>query len=779
MFSMDEPIRLLLIEDDAEDAARLRELLGAARLASYALDWASSSQEGIERLRRNEHDVCLLDAFMVAADGWDVLHDLERNGCQVPVVILAGEGGTEVALTAMRAGAMDTLDKGALTPELLERVIRYAIQRCQAELALRASEERFRTIIGGINDGLVLADLHGGTLALNPAAMRMHGFESPEQVPRHLSEYHEKFEVRKISGRPEPVALADWPIVRAIRGEVFSGEEYRVQRRDTGQQWIGSYSGTPLRDADGRVSLAIVTIRDVTASKKTEAVLRQSEEKYRLIVESATEYAIFTLDPRWRVTSWNSGAERLLKYSEAEILGQPMSLVFTEEDRRQGGPEADMCDVLATGRTQNDRWYRRKDGSRFWGVGIMVSLRDDGGETVGYLKILQDITERKRAEDALKEADRRKDEFMAMLAHELRNPLAPIRYAAQMLRLAGPTQQNLQKHREVIDRQVSHMSRLLDDLLDISRITRGKIALKREVVDLRAVAERAIEGMRPMIEGRGQHLAFQATSSPLLVDGDPTRLEQIIRNLLHNANKYTEADGCIGLSVELECGDHQGCRAVVRVSDSGVGITADILPHIFEAFVQAEQTLARTQGGLGIGLAMVQRLVQLHGGTVEVHSAGRGCGSEFVVRLPLVEPVIVETAPVRLETYGQRSPAAPCRILVVDDNEDSAASLSDLLGLWGHEVRTAYDGPHALAAARQWRPEVILLDIGLPGMDGYQVAEHLRREPFTEHAQIVALTGYGAEEDRRRAQEAGFDYHLTKPVELERLKAILEKPCAA
>ena len=382
------------------------------------------------------------------------------------------------------------------------------------------------------------------------------------------------------------------------------------------------------------------------------------------------------------------------------------------------------------------------------------------------------LVEQQQDKEALKDADRRKDEFLAMLAHELRNPLAPIRYAAQMLHMNGLAQDQIQKQHEVIDRQVSHMGRLLDDLLEVSRITRGKIQLKREIVDLRSIATQALDSIRPMIEGRGQHLLYEGPSSPLPVDGDPTRLEQIIRNLLHNANKYTEAGGCIKLSLGLET--EKVWRAAVRVSDSGIGIAPEMLPRVFELFSQAAQPIDRPQGGLGIGLAMVKNLVQMHGGSVEAQSAGLGQGSEFIVRLPLAAAALGGLKDV--SALQEQSPGAPSklrRVLVVDDNEDSAASLGELLSLWGHEIQTAHDGKHALAAAREWQPEIILLDIGLPGMDGYEVARFLREDPATSSTILVALTGYGQEEDRRRSQEAGFNQHLTKPVELDRLQAVL------
>ncbi len=380
-----------------------------------------------------------------------------------------------------------------------------------------------------------------------------------------------------------------------------------------------------------------------------------------------------------------------------------------------------------------------------------------------------------RANQQLAEADMRKDDFLAMLAHELRNPLAPIRFAVELLDMAGAASpEQLRKQCEVIQRQVSHMSHLLDDLLDVSRVTRGKIHLHKETVDLRTIVEQAIEGIRMQVQDREQTLKYQRPAEPIHVHGDPTRLEQIVRNLLDNAHKYTESGGTISVTVSVlnEDGTPQ---AEVRVADTGAGINPAILPYIFEPFVQAEQSLARTQGGLGIGLAMVKNLILMHGGSVDAKSSGQGRGSEFIVTLPLAEPA-KPVEPKRIIPQSNQE-AGSQRVLVVDDNIDSASSLSELLELWGHDVRTCHDGTSALVMAREWQPNFILLDIGLPGMDGYEVARQLRLDEKTNGAVLVALTGYGAEEDRRRAQSAGFNEHLTKPVDLGRLGLILQQKC--
>jgi signal transduction histidine kinase len=359
----------------------------------------------------------------------------------------------------------------------------------------------------------------------------------------------------------------------------------------------------------------------------------------------------------------------------------------------------------------------------------------------------------------IQEADHRKEEFLSMLAHELRNPLAPLRNAAQILRLCNPLPPELHAVRDLIERQVYQLVRLVDDLLDISRITRGKIRLQFEPVDVATVFARAVETSRPLIDARRHHLTVGLPPEPLRIQGDPVRLAQVVANLLNNAAKYTEEGGQIWLTAGREGGE-----AVLRVRDTGVGIAADMLASVFEPFTQADRSLDRSQGGLGIGLTLVRRLVEMHGGRVQVASAGPNQGSEFAVRLPL----LAEYHPAEAVTNGTQQPHAGgprYRVLVVDDNADAANSLTVLLRVAGHEVRACYDGPAALEAANTFLPEVVLLDIGLPGMDGYEVARRLRGQVGKEKVLLIALTGYGQEDDLRRSREAGFDHHLVKPVD--------------
>jgi signal transduction histidine kinase len=381
----------------------------------------------------------------------------------------------------------------------------------------------------------------------------------------------------------------------------------------------------------------------------------------------------------------------------------------------------------------------------------------------------REAVERRKAEEALQEADRRKDTFLATLAHELRNPLAPVRNALQIMKMDGVSDATAQQARALMERQVQHLVRLVDDLLDVSRIMRDKIELRNERLELTAIFERAAETARPFFEAQGHELHISLTAPVPVVVGDLLRLSQVVANLLVNAAKYTERSGQVFLS-----GERQQNDVLLRVKDTGVGIAPELLPHIFEPFVQADQTLARTQGGLGIGLTLVRRLTELHGGKVEARSAGRGCGSEFIITLPAAPALTTPTpAAAPAESCGP-----PRRVLVVDDNVDAANSTAALLRLAGHEVAVAYEGAVAVATAPDFRPDIVLLDIGLPVCDGYEVAKALRSQARNGPFILAALTGYGQKEDRKRSRAVGFDYHLTKPLEPETLLRFIASPAS-
>lgn len=486
------------------------------------------------------------------------------------------------------------------------------------------------------------------------------------------------------------------------------------------------------------------------------------------------------------ITSWNSAAERMYGYTAEEAVGQSVTMLLPPERQKE---EDDILRRLRRGESLDHFETIRltKDGRRL-DVSLTVSpVRDQNGKIVGASKSARDITaqkqshrENKQLYEALKDsenryrrlaetltaADRRKDEFLATLAHELRNPLAPIRNSIQLLQMQGVKGSDLSVAHAIIDRQVMQMTRLVDDLMDVSRISQGRVRLRKEKIDLEEVVRTAIETARPVLEEARHELSVELPKLPILLDGDPVRLAQVIANLLNNAAKYTENGGSIRLSARRD-----GNEAVVTVADNGIGIATEHLPRVFEMFSQEAPALQRSQGGLGIGLSLVKGLVELHGGSVSAHSRGAGMGSEFEVRLPIVSRMR-ETAD-ELDKGMLNGSSRCCKVLVVDDNRDHAESLGMLLELKGHVAETASDGQEGIDKAKKFHPEVILLDIGMPKQNGYECAQRIRQQPWGQDLVLVALTGWGQDQDKQMAMEAGFDHHLTKPVDPDSLERIL------
>jgi len=491
---------------------------------------------------------------------------------------------------------------------------------------------------------------------------------------------------------------------------------------------------------------------------------RPDEEQFRLLVESVRDYAIFMLTPEGRIATWNAGAQAIKGYRADEIIGAHFSRFYEPELIARGWPEHELALAKAHGRFEDEGWRLRKDGSRFWASVVITALRDAKGRLRGFAKVTRDLTTRRRLED-LQKTERRMNEFLAMLAHELRNPLAPMRTALDIAQRKKGDLQVQEVTLEMFSKQLAHLTRMVDDLLDVGRITTGKVELRLEDVDLNEALRERVAAFGPTFEARHQTLELMLPDRPTPVRADTTRIAQVFSNLLVNASKFTHERGQV--SVVLH---HEPHHALLQIIDNGVGIEPHLLPLVFDAFVQSERSLDRPGGGLGLGLTLVKALVELHGGTVAATSAGIGRGSTFSITLPLMNSG--NTAP-RQEHLEEPTGGEALRVLVVDDNEDITQSLAMLLRLMGHEVETATDGVQAVEAGRQFLPHVILLDIGLPKLNGYDAARMLRSVPTLRDTLLVACTGYGSAEDRQRALAAGFDRHAVKPVTADTLTAIL------
>jgi len=746
--------------------------------------------------------------------------------------------------------------------------------------------------LSSIGDAVITTDAQGGVTFLNPVAQSLTGWAQKDAAGIPLNTV---FKIINENTRH----VVENPATRALREGLIVGlANHTLLIAKDGTERAIDDSAAPIRNERGEIAGVVLVFRDVTERRQAEQALRESEERFRLLVEGAQDYAIFMLDPQGKIASWNAGAERIKGYHAAEIIGKHFSVFYPRDAIEACWPQHELEIAVAEGRFEDEGWRLRKDGSSFWANVVITAVRDENGNLKGFSKITRDLTERMQKEAQLRESEnrfrrlfetakdgilildfstgqiedansfiaellgysthellgkqlwqiglfkdiqasqaafrqlqeqgyirysdlplqtrdgrivevefisnvyhldlqpviqcnirditerrqleraqaqaevsadlhRRKDEFLAMLSHELRNPLAAIVNAVEVLDLEKHEYPIQEKATNIIKRQVGNLTVLVNELLEVSRILSGGIQLHREDVDLRGLVERALETARPLIEEREHELSVSLPAEPIWLHADPVRLEEVIVNLLNNAAKYTPRGGHIWLSIQQEQD-----VAVLSVRDSGVGIDPELLPHIFDLFTQAQRSLDRSQAGLGVGLTVVRKLLEMQRGTIEAHSKGLGQGSEFIVRLPLLTSAMPRSEVATRK--GAKRAAQPGRVLVVDDNTDAADSVAILLGAAGHDVLVAYSANGALQTAVEYQPDVVLLDIGLPEMDGYEVARRLRQQAELRHTKLIAVTGYGQDADRQRSQEAGFDFHLIKPVDSDVLQELLE-----
>jgi PAS domain S-box-containing protein len=615
--------------------------------------------------------------------------------------------------------------------------------------------DRFQLLIEAVVDyGIFILSPDGIITSWNTGAQKMKGYTRQEVIGKHFSLFYE----------PEAVA-SGWPdeeLRRARRDGRFEDQGWRL-RKDGSRFWANVIL-TAVNDETGELTGFTKVTRDLTERHQHDEELRASEARFRLLIESVRDYGIFMLDPDGTVRGWNSGAQAIKGYAAHEIIGRHFSTFYTPEDRRAGKPEAELKIARALGRVEDEGWRVRKDGSVFWANVVISAVHNHAGELIGFGKVTRDMTERRKLQD-LEASSRRVSEFLAMLAHELRNPLAPIRNAVSIMQLENLDNPVLRNCRDIIDRQLTHTTRLVDDLLDAGRLTTGKIELRKELLRFSEVFSRSVETALPLIEARRHTLNVDVPAEPIYANVDITRMTQVVQNLLVNAAKYSPEGSVIDLKLEAADG-----FVTASVTDNGIGLDQDELTTIFELFKQGNHDASPHEGGLGIGLTLARSLVELHGGTLDARSQGRGHGSTFSLRIPAGKAERGQE-----EERKQPTAAGAFRIMVVDDNHDSADSITDLLGLLGHQVECAYDGAAAVEVAARFAPGVVLLDLSMPGIDGFEALRRLRELEGTQQSFFIAMTGYGAEEDLARTQTAGFDAHLTKPVPLDVLTALLNQ----
>jgi len=698
----------------------------------------------------------------VETSGWESVHHrdhIERVKVQFAAAMEAGESWEDTFPLRRHDGVYRWhLGRALPIKDAGGKVVRWfgtntdITEAREAEERVRASESHLRAVLDSLSAYVAVLDIDGVVTEINRAALDTIGASRAEMVGKRFTEtfWWSNDESRRDLRRAIDHALAGQSSRYDLILPIPDGETSDLD-----------FMLNPMFDADGRVTHLVPSAVDITERKRAERALQfQTSTTKRLLDANIIGIIVVNED---HILSANESFLRSLGYSHEDLIGGRLKW------RDITPPEYQPHDARAILQLRTEgvfspfqKDYLHKDGHR---VPILLggAMLDSAADT--WVCFVQDLTPIKAVENQLREADVRKDEFLATLAHELRNPLAPIVNSLHLMRLAQHDQEIVEKARATMERQLTHMVRLVDDLMDISRISRGAIELRKERIDLATVMQSALEASRPQMDEMGHHLDMAMPSEPILLDADSTRIAQVFTNLLNNASKYTNRGGHIRIAVEPSSTD-----VAITVQDNGIGIRADVLPYVFDMFVQADHSLERSHGGLGVGLTLVKRLVDMHGGTVGAASDGDDAGSIFTVRLPRAHHSPLGAGD---RSSSAQHPDAGLRILIVDDNADSADSLATIMSLMGHEVLVAYDGEAALSLALSSVPDAILLDIGLPRLNGYDVCRRIRQVPGGDNITIIAQTGWGQTEDRVRTLEAGFDHHLVKPVDPNLLANVL------
>jgi len=773
---MAEPplVSILHVDDNETNRYVVHRML---RNAGFNVAEAATGEAALQSVAQARPDLIILDVQLPDINGFEISQRLKTNPttASIPILLLSASlVESKYKAQGLESGADGYLAQPVESLELIATV-KALLRMRQAEESARLSATQWQTTFDAMNDGVCLLNRQGRVVRCNSAMTTL--------LRKPFSEIDGCLHQELMQTMLDSTEVTSFTRVQ----ETHQRESLELR---FGNQWF-SISTDPVFDRDGVFTGAVYILADITDRRQAEEALRASEERFRLLLENVEDYAIFFLDIQGRILRWSTGAEHILGYREAEVLTKPNSIIFIPEDLEQGADKQELEGALKEGRTEDERWHVRKDGSRFWGSGIVTLLRDGTGQPRGFSKILRDFTERKRAEDERAQllareqearaqaeaANRMKDEFLATLSHELRSPLNAMLGWTRLLNTRKFDEATTARAMETIERSARSQAQLVEDLLDVSRIIQGKLRLNVCPVELASVIQSASDTVRPAAEAKEIQLQTILDPAAGPIAGDSDRLQQVVWNLLSNSIKFTPKGGCVYVRLE-----RVNSHVEITITDTGQGINPDFVPYVFDRFRQADSSITRTYSGLGLGLAIVRHLVELHGGTVRADSEGEGKGATFTVKLPLMPIRIEVNNPKRVHpTVGDGVPfeSAPSlagiRVIVVDDEADSREFIVALLEQCGAQVTAVASAREAIEAVSQVKADVLVSDIGMPEEDGYSLIRKVRTLSAEQGGKIpaVALTAYARAEDRTRAIAEGFQMHIPKPVEPAELATVV------
>jgi len=771
--SKQHPVTILHVDDNAANRYVVMRMLGKA---GFEVKEAATGEAGLQSVAEQAPDLIILDVRLPGIDGFEVCHRLKTNPitASIPVLHLSASFVESKDRVQGLEGGADGYLAQPVEPIELVATVKALLRIREAEESALILAKEWQTTFDAISHGVCLLDKQGKVLRANNAMANL--------INKPFSEIKDNFYQALIQ---EQLGCLEVPSLTQVQ-ETHRRENVELQ---CGKRWF-SFTTDPVFNEQGIFIGAVYIINEITERKSVSEALRASEERFRLLLENVLDYAIIILDPQGYIVRWSAGAERIFGYQEAEILGKPNSILFIPEDLALSQEVQELQTAIIEGRAEDERWHLRKDGSRFWGSGIATPLRDEMGQLKGFSKILRDFTEQKRVEDeraqllireqearaTAEAANRMKDEFLATLSHELRSPLNAMLGWLRLLNTRKFDEATTARAMETIERNAKTQAQLVEDLLDVSRIIQGKLTLQSTPVQLASLVETVLDNIRPVADAKAIQLQSSIDRTVGSVSGDSDRLQQVLWNLLTNAIKFTSQEGRVAISLKRAKG-----YAEITVTDTGKGISADFLPYVFDRFRQADSSITRSYTGLGLGLAIVRHLVELHGGSVSVDSPGEGKGATFKVKLPLIDTYL-QNAQKELGETDQDGVSVNnsllldgLQILVVDDEADTRLFLRTVLEECGASVTTASSAAEAIEVIKHLSPDVLVSDIGMPEEDGYTFIRKVRKLEMEKgrHIPAAALTAYARSDDKMRSLAAGFQMHMAKPVEPAELALVV------